>query len=166
VGVRVRGAVGRLGRSRGGVGEEWRWEDEWSSASGERAARRQRGRGEKRKEKVGVRAWGCHVARGYRGAWPRPADGARQRLERGTRGRHAPRAHCPAETERGEASDGWAAAQCRATVPLTSGAGLSAGVGRAQARVRSCADVRGSAREETDTATRMHSKVLHLFELV
>jgi hypothetical protein len=26
--VRVRGAVGRLGRSRGGVGGEWRWEDE------------------------------------------------------------------------------------------------------------------------------------------
>jgi hypothetical protein len=35
----VRGAVGRLGHSRGGVGEEWRREDEWSSASGERAAR-------------------------------------------------------------------------------------------------------------------------------
>jgi hypothetical protein len=79
--VWVRGAVGRLGRSTGGVREEWRREDEWSSASGERAARRQRGRGEKRREKVGVWAWGCHVVRGL-----------------------------PTETESGEASDGWAAA--------------------------------------------------------
>jgi hypothetical protein len=38
--VQVRGAVGKLGRSRGGVGEEWERGNEWSSASGERAARR------------------------------------------------------------------------------------------------------------------------------
>jgi hypothetical protein len=43
----VRGVVGRLRRSRGGLGEEWRWEDEWSSSSGERAAWRQRGRGDR-----------------------------------------------------------------------------------------------------------------------
>jgi hypothetical protein len=74
--------------------------DEWSSASGERAARRQRGRGEKRREKVGVQAWGCH------GTWPQPADDTRQWPERDARGRRAP----PVEIERGEASDGWAAA--------------------------------------------------------
>jgi hypothetical protein len=128
--VRVRGAVGRLGRLRGGVGEEWRREDEWSSASEERAARRQRDRGGKRREKVGIRAWGCHAARECRGAWPRPV-----------------------ETERGETSDGWAAAQCRAAVPLTGGAGLSAGAGKARARVDGCADVRGPAREETGTSS-------------
>jgi hypothetical protein len=26
-------------------------------------------------KRVGVRAWGCHMARGRRGAWPRPAGG-------------------------------------------------------------------------------------------
>jgi hypothetical protein len=51
----------------------------------------------------------------------------------------------------------------RGTVP---GDGAADKRHSAQAWVRSCADVRGSAREETDTATRMHSKVLHLFELV
>jgi hypothetical protein len=103
----MRGAVGRLGRSRGGVGEEWRREDEWSSASGELAARRQRGRGEKRREKVG----GPGVGGG----------GA------------------TTKTERGETSDGWAAAQYRAVVLLTGGAGLSVGVrlrGRAWAGPR------------------------------
>jgi hypothetical protein len=66
--VRVWGAVGRLGRSRGGVGEELRREDKWSSVSEEQATQRQCGRGEKRREKVGVLAWGCHTARGCRGA--------------------------------------------------------------------------------------------------
>jgi hypothetical protein len=102
--------------------------------------------GGKRRGKVGVRAWGCHVARGCRGAWPRPADGARQRPERGAHGRRAGR------TERGiERANGWAAAQCRVAVPLTGGAGLSVGAGRARARVRSCADACGLAREETET---------------
>jgi hypothetical protein len=51
--VRVQGAVGKLGRSRGGVGEEWGRENEWSSASGERAAQRQRDGGEREGGKVG-----------------------------------------------------------------------------------------------------------------
>jgi hypothetical protein len=55
------------------------------------------------------------------------------------------------ETERGETSDGWAATQCWAVVLLTGGAGLSAGAGRAQARVRGCTDAGGPAREETGT---------------
>jgi hypothetical protein len=50
-----------------------------------------------------------------------------------------------------EASDGWVATQYRAAVPLTGGAGLSAGVGRAWAWARSCVDARGLAREETET---------------
>jgi hypothetical protein len=40
--------------------------------------------------------WGCHAARGCRGAWPRPAVIARQRPEHGARGRRAPRARVPA----------------------------------------------------------------------
>jgi hypothetical protein len=43
----VQGVVEKLGRSREGVEEEWGRGNEWSSASGERAARRQRGRGER-----------------------------------------------------------------------------------------------------------------------
>jgi hypothetical protein len=65
------------------------------------------------------------------------------------------------ETEREEMSDGWAVAQCRAAVPLTGRAGLSAGAGRARAWVRGCVDEKKQGR-----AARMHSKVLHLFELV
>jgi hypothetical protein len=42
--------------------------------------------GKERREKVGVRAWGCHAARGCRGAWPLPADDARQWPERGAHG--------------------------------------------------------------------------------
>jgi hypothetical protein len=41
----------------------------------------------------------------------------------------------PVETERGEASDWWAAAQCRTVVPLIGGAGLSAGTGGTRAHV-------------------------------
>jgi hypothetical protein len=49
-------------------------------------------------------------------------------------------------TERGrEGADGWTAAQCRVVVPLTGGAGLSAGV------VES-AGARGPAREESGVA--------------
>jgi hypothetical protein len=65
--VRVRGAVGKLGRSREGVREEWGREDESTrerGASGSAAAL-QRG---KKREKGGSRAWWCHAARGLRGA--------------------------------------------------------------------------------------------------
>jgi hypothetical protein len=60
-----------------------------------------------------------------------------------------------------EASDGWATAQYRAAVPLTGGASLSAGAGRARARARV-----GRPEKRRGRAARMHSKVLHLFELV
>jgi hypothetical protein len=66
-------------------------------------------------------------------------------------------------TERGEASDGWVVAQCRAAVPLAGGAGLSAGAGRAWV-------ARGHAwagpRRKRGGRAQMNSKVLHLFELV
>jgi hypothetical protein len=77
--VRVRGAVGKLERSREGVGEEWGWGDEWSSASGERATRRQRGRGERGGKKWGVSGVGVPRGAGVLWAWPRPMDDARQR---------------------------------------------------------------------------------------
>jgi hypothetical protein len=83
--VRAREAVGTVGRSRGGVGEEWRWENVWDrerGASGS-VATRQRG---KREGKVGGPGVGCHAARGRRGAWPRPASGARQWPECGAGG--------------------------------------------------------------------------------
>jgi hypothetical protein len=94
--VRVRGAVGRLGRSRGGVGEEWKREDEWSSASGEQATWRQRDREGKRGKRWGSGCGGATRRGGCRGAWPRPVDGARQRPKRGARGRCVSRARVPA----------------------------------------------------------------------
>jgi hypothetical protein len=63
-------------------------------------------------------------------------------------------------TKRGrEGADGWAAAQCRAVVQLTGGASLSAGAGRARARV-------GRPEKKRRRVTRMHSTVFDLFELV
>jgi hypothetical protein len=89
------GAVGKLGRSTEGVGEEWGREDESTrerGASGSAVARqRENGEG----KRWGAQAWGC------RGAWPRPAVIARQCPERGARGRREPRA-CAGRTERGE----------------------------------------------------------------
>jgi hypothetical protein len=137
--------MGKLRRLRGGVGEEWRREDEWSSASGERAARRQRGRGEKGREKVGVP--GVGVPHGAGVPWGlAPIGGRRPAAARARRSQ----AMCttralPAKTERGETSDRWAAAQCRAAVPLIGRAGLSAGPGRARTWVRGYADARGPA---------------------
>jgi hypothetical protein len=59
-----------------------------------------------------------------------------------------------------EAPDGWAAAQCRAAVSLTGGAGLSVG---AVESAGAC----GPAREESGVGrAQINSKVLHLFELV
>jgi hypothetical protein len=69
----------------------------------------------------------------------------------------------PTETERAEASDGWAAAQCRAAVPLTGGAGLSADVERARvARGRAWA----GPRRKLGGRAQMNSTVLDLFESV
>jgi hypothetical protein len=67
---------------------------------------------------------------------------------------------CRPKTERG-GTDRWAAAQCRAAVPLTGGSGLSAGVARGHAGA--C----GPAREGTEVSrAQLNSKVLYLFELV
>jgi hypothetical protein len=69
----------------------------------------------------------------------------------------------PVETERGETSDGWAAAQCRAR-------GAADRLGRPfSGRGRQCAAARmrvGRPEKKWRRAARMHSKVLHLFELV
>jgi hypothetical protein len=108
-------------------GWRWRREDEWSSASGERAARRQRGRGGKRGGKGG--GPGVGVPSGTGVPWGLAPPGGR----------------CPAT------------ALARRS-PLTDGAGLLAGAGRARARV-------GRPEKKRRRAVRMHSKVLHLFEL-
>jgi hypothetical protein len=65
----AREAVVRVGRSRGGVGEEWRWENERGSERGGNgsAAARQGGR---KGENGGVRAWGATRCGGCHGAWP------------------------------------------------------------------------------------------------
>jgi hypothetical protein len=137
-------------RRRSGCGERW-------GGSGAREEGSERS-GDRRMSGA-TRAWGCHAARGCHGAWPRPADDARQWPERGAHGRRAPHERAD-RTERGrEASDGWAAAQCRAVVPLTSGADLSAGAGRARAWV-------GRPKKKRRRAARMHGKILHLFKLV
>jgi hypothetical protein len=167
--VRAREAVGTVGRSRGGVGEEWRREntrDRERGASGERAARRRRGRGEKGREKQGVRAWGATRRGGVVGPGPdrRAAPGSGLSAAR-VGDVHRARA-CRLDREGREASDGWAEAQCQAAVPLTGVAGLSAartgmGRGRAVARTRV-----GRPEKKGSWAARMHSTVLDFFELV
>jgi hypothetical protein len=112
------------------------------------AAARQRGK--ERREKVGVRAWGCHAAQGAVGPSPdrrtAPGNGPSAALAGDVR-----RVRIAGGNREGrEASDGWVAAQYRAAVPLTGGASLSAGVGRAWAWARGCANALGLAREETE----------------
>jgi hypothetical protein len=127
-------------RSRRGVGTGGRVD----AVALERRGRRRDREGKKREgDRWGSRAWGCHAARGCHGAWPRPACVARQQPERGARGRQA-RACRPDRAGR-EGANRWAAAQCRAAVPLTGGASLSAGA------VES-AGARGPAREESGVA--------------
>jgi hypothetical protein len=144
--VRAREAVGRVGRSRGGVGEEWRRENERGNERGgnsSAAARQRGGRGE-RGRGPGV---GCHAARGV--PWGLAPTGGRRPA--------VARARCswatcavralPREIERGERRLMGGPAQCRVAVPLTGGSGLSAargsaGCGRAHAR--------GPAREEKE----------------
>jgi hypothetical protein len=86
-------------RCRRGVETGGRVEQRERGASDSAAARQM---GKERREKVGVRAWGCHAARGCRGVWPRPADGARQWPERSTHGRRAPRVRVFAGQSGGE----------------------------------------------------------------
>jgi hypothetical protein len=68
----------------------------------------------------------------------------------------------PAGNREGVGTDRWAAAQCRAAVPLIDGSGLSAVHGR-DSRVRGRA---WTVREGKRWAAQVNSKVLHLFELV
>jgi hypothetical protein len=134
-------------RSRRGVETGERVEQRKRGASGSAAAR-QRGKEEGKGGGPGV-----GVPRGAGVSWGlAPTDGWRLAAARAQRSWVTCAARAlPAETERGETSDGWAAAQCRTAVPLTGGATLSAGAGRARARVRGCVDARGPAREETGT---------------
>jgi hypothetical protein len=120
-----------------------------SAAEGEREEGKCGGPGVGVPRGAGV-PWGLALTGGRR-----PAAARARRL----------RATCAARTradgtERGrEGADGWAVTQCRAAVPLTGGADLSAGAGRARARV-------GWPEKKRGRAARMHSNVLHLFELV
>jgi hypothetical protein len=81
------------------------------------------------------------VARGCRGAWPRPAASPGSGLSVALAGTRVP----VGQSGERERADRWAVTQCRAVVPLTGGAGLSAGT------VES-ASVRGPAREESGVA--------------
>jgi hypothetical protein len=137
------GSSGSREEGRRGVGTG----DEWSSASGERAARRQHGRG---KEKRGGKGGGpgrggpC-VAGGAMGPGPdrraSPGNGPSAALAGDVRRALA----CRSDRAGREASNEWAAAQCRAVVLLIGGVGLSAGA------VES-AGARGPAREESGVA--------------
>jgi hypothetical protein len=122
-------------RSRRGVGTGERVEQRERGASGSAAAR-QRG---KRREKMGVP--GVGVPWGLA-----PTGGRRLVAARAWRSRAmcAARA-CRSDRAGREGTDEWAAAQCRAVVPLTGGASLSAGT------VES-AGACGSAREESGVA--------------
>jgi hypothetical protein len=155
--VWVRGAVERLGRSRGGVEEEWRWEDEWSSASGERATQRQRGRGEKRREKVGVRRGGVPCGAGV--PWGLALTGGRRPAAA-----RAPRVL--AGQSGGERADGGprhsVGRRCRGQAgPACQRARGERERGRAAAWARA-----GRPEKKRRRAARMHNKILHLFELV
>jgi hypothetical protein len=94
------------------------------------AAARQRGKEEGKGGGPGVGVpWGLA-----------PTGGRRPAVARAWRSRATCAARAlPVETERGETSDGWAAPQCWAAVPLTGGASLLAGAG-----------VHGPAREDTE----------------
>jgi hypothetical protein len=142
-------------RGRRGVETGGRVEQRERGASGSVAAR-QRG---KEEEKGGGPGVGVPCGAGV--LWGLVPTGGRCPVV--ARARHS-RVTCaarvlPAETERGETSDGWAVAQCRAVVLLIGGAGLSVGTGRARARV-------GWPKKKRRRAVRMQSKVLLLFELV
>jgi hypothetical protein len=116
-----------IGSSREGDGEEWGWENEWSSASGERAARRQRDRGERGGKRWGPGRGGATRRGGAMGPSPdrrtMPGSSPSAALAGDVRRARA----CRPDRAGREGADGWATAQCRASVPLTGGAGLSPG---------------------------------------
>jgi hypothetical protein len=125
---RCGGAVGKLGRSREGVGEEWGREDESTrsrlSGAVVDAAERERKEG----EKVGVP--GVGVPRGAGGAvgpgpdWrASPGSGPSVALVGDVCRARA----CRSDRAGREGAKRWAVAQCQVAVPLTGGAGLSAG---------------------------------------
>jgi hypothetical protein len=73
------GRCGGLGAGSGGEARALERRGRRGVETGGRVNQRERGasdsaaarqRGKERRENVGVRAWGCHAARGCRGAWP------------------------------------------------------------------------------------------------
>jgi hypothetical protein len=125
-------------RGRRGVGTGGRVEQRERGASGSAAAR-QRG---KRREKGGGPGRGGDTRReGAVGPGPDRRSSPGSGLSTALAG--DVRRACASRPDRAgrEGGDGWAAAQCRAAVPLTGGAGLSAGA------VESAVS-RGPAREE------------------
>jgi hypothetical protein len=101
-------------RSRRGVGMGEQVEQRERGASGSTAARQR----EKGREKVGVP--GVGVPRDARVLWGLAPTGRRRPA---------------ADRARREGADGWAAAQCRAAVPLTGGLAYQRARWRARARV-------------------------------
>jgi hypothetical protein len=143
-------------RGQRGVKTGGRVEQRERGVSGSAAAR-QRGKEEGKGGGLGV-----GVPRGVGVQWGLASTGGRRpAVARARRSRVTCVVRARAgRTERGrEGADGWVVAQCRAAVSLTGGAGLSAGAGRAWARV-------GRPEKKRGRAVRMHSKILHLFELV
>jgi hypothetical protein len=130
----------------------------------ERARSTARPRGEKEGRRGGGSGCGGATRRGgNHGAWPRPTGGAWQQPETGGRARCAPRGRCRPNRGEEEGADRWAAAQCRAVVPLTGGSGLLAVHGReSRAHGRAWAD----PRRKRSGRAQMNSTVSVLFKLV
>jgi hypothetical protein len=96
--------------------------------------------GRKGEIKVGVRAWGCHVARGRCGAWPRPASGAGS-SPRAARAGDVRRARaCRSKQSGRERTVRWVGTVPGGSVTDRRGVGLSAARGecRRGARLRGC----------------------------
>jgi hypothetical protein len=103
-------------RRRYGCGEQWGGSgarEEWSERSGDgrtsgaaRAGSERLGgsatEGERGGKRWGSERGGATRCGGCHGAWPRPADGARQRPKRGAHRRRAPRMRVPAGQSGGE----------------------------------------------------------------
>jgi hypothetical protein len=126
-GGQVRGVVGKLGHSREGVGEEWGWEDESTCERGASGAAAVWQRGKRREKGGGPGCGGATRRGGAMGTGPdwrsSPGSGPRATLADDVRRARA----CRPDIAGRERADRWAAAQCRAAVPLTGGVGLSVG---------------------------------------
>jgi hypothetical protein len=139
------GSGGKLGRSKEGVGEEWGQGTSGAARAGSERLGGSAAEGKEEGKGGGPGRGGATRREGAVGPGPdwraSPGSGPSAPLVGDVRFTRA----CRPDRAGREGADRWAAAQCRATVPLTGGAGLSVGA------VES-AGARGPAREESGVA--------------